>query len=189
MQAGYLPQGLSAFQARFIYWLVENVVFGGYETRPVVPSSASCKLYNMDRIIKCFIYLFLLLSISCTYNSPYFEVIDECLVVKRKIWFQSIHISTTNPRNYYQITRNLDYDGVHKICLTDIPKGYWLTSLHDTLANNSIQFIEGQKIKISNSGGCTGSWEEECIMKNGNLILLNQIDNQNKKNEAKVVNR
>ncbi len=89
------------------------------------------------------------------------------------MWFQSIYIEMVNSPNLYIITRNQDYDGAHKICLNDIPKGYWLINHRDTLANNSIPFLEGQKIKIKNSGGCAGSWEVEAIIKNSKLIPLN----------------
>src|SRR5688572_2293317 len=113
-------------------------------------------------------FIIILFFSSCTLESPKFEVIDNCVVVKRRMWIQSLGIHTTDPSVYYHIRRNHELDGSHQICLEAIPEGYWVMRHKDTL-DNSIQFQEGDTVEIRQSGGDRASFYQQYLVENGKL--------------------
>ena len=109
---------------------------------------------------------------SCSLESPKFTVEDNCIIVKRKMWFQSVHITNLSTNETYSLRRNRLYDGAHQICFTNIPKGYYLVHKLDTLNPGIINFEEGQSIEISHDGGDRSDFRILCKVEHGVLIPI-----------------
>ena len=114
-----------------------------------------------------------MLALGCTFESPYFEVEDNCVSVKRRMWIQSLWIRIYPPFQSYHIARNQDYDGSHTICLDSIPSGYYVIQHRDTLNISKIPFAEGDTVEIMQPGGDRASFSESFIFNNGKLTSLN----------------
>lgn len=102
---------------------------------------------------------------SCTIQSPRFWMDGNCLKMKKWKTFGSIYIETSNPQKYYSISRNYEFDGVHEICLQDIPAGYSLIIIGDAKIGTAIKLEENQEFLIGHSGGDRASFEVNCSIR------------------------
>ena len=138
-------------------------------------SSNCVNLFQLHSSCSLIFFIVMLLFSSCALESPKFEVIDNCVIVKRRTWIQSLSITTTDPSTYYHIRRNYQLDGSHKFCLDAIPQGYWIIRHKDTLDINAIRFPEGDTVEIDQSGGDRASFHQRYRVENGKLVLIEKM--------------
>ncbi len=112
------------------------------------------------------------LWLGCTLESPYFEVEDNCVSVKRRMWIQNLWVTTSNPFEAIRISRNKAFDGSHTICLDSIPSGYFVICQRDTLNVRDIHFAEGDSVEIRQPGGDRGSYSQSFVFTKSKLTAL-----------------
>jgi hypothetical protein len=116
------------------------------------------------------IVVLILSLISCGYD-PVFYVKGKCITTRSKDWFNTVWIKIKDPSIYYSIKRDYSHDGSNKLCLDNIPDGYFVIRYKDTFENNAIKLIEGQTITIRYSGGDRAGIDVKCLMRNDSLIV------------------
>jgi hypothetical protein len=105
---------------------------------------------------------------SCGWN-PNFHAEGTCLVTNRGNSFHSLKIEIEATNQTYYIWRVDGAEGRNKLCLNELPNGYLFVTGIDTIS--AISLIDGQRIKVDNSGGDRHSvnW---FIVKDGRLETI-----------------
>jgi hypothetical protein len=91
------------------------------------------------------------------------------------MWFQSVYITNLSSTESYSIKRNRLYDGAHKICFNNIPKGYYLIHKLDTIHPSIINYEEGESIEIRHDGGDRSDFRMLCKDESGILIPVKSM--------------
>lgn len=122
--------------------------------------------YHYTTLILC------LSTISCTFQSPEFELDDNCLRLDEGQSFKAVSISNESRDEHYLILRDRQYNGYNRICLSNIPRGYILKQGGNNLSERTISLLDGDTLIISHAGGDRFGYTMRCKYSMGRLIKI-----------------